>query len=364
MRHAAALFAGSLFVFSALSIAGPGLAHGVSPVVPVAGGFDGPLQIDVGASGQVYVGQAFTGTLTKIRPNSTTKDLVSVPGQEITGVASRGNDVAFTWTNGDPDHPAAELRLRTADGRVRTIANLYAYEKRQNPDAVNVYGFKTLSARCAARVPAELGGGKPYTGVVDSHPYAVANAPDGGWYVADAGANDILYVSPTGKVQTSNIMHRIKVTVTTAIARHLGLPACTVNQGYSFEPVPTDVEVTSDGNVLYISLLPGGPEDLSIGPPGQVVHTYPCAGCSIADQLGDQNRLGVNFAGASNVAVGGPGNRLYVSELFGDDVLVRKGGVWETFVELPAPASIEVVGSTLYVAYDVFGDGKVAKIAL
>ncbi len=95
-----------------------------------------------------------------------------------------------------------------------------------------------------------------------------------------------------------------------------------------------------------------------------MVHTYPCAGCSIADQLGDQNRLGVNFAGASNVAVGGPGNRLYVSELFGDDVLVRKGGVWETFVELPAPASIEVVGSTLYVAYDVFGDGKVAKIAL
>ena len=71
------------------------------------------------------------------------------------------------------------------------------------------------------------------------------------------------------------------------------------------------------------------------------------------------NRL----AGASNVAVG-PGGRLYVSELYGDDILVRTPDGWLVLALLPAPASIEVVGKTMYVAYDAFGNGKVATISL
>ena len=58
----------------------------------------------------------------------------------------------------------------------------------------------TASGTCpspAPTSPPEIGPAT-YNGIIDSHPYAVANAPDGGWYVADAAGNDILKVSAVG----------------------------------------------------------------------------------------------------------------------------------------------------------------------
>ena len=103
------------------------------------------------------------------------------------------------------------------------VADLWRFEKRHNPDAAATYGFLNLSERCAAQVPAEIGG-KSYNGIVDAHPYALADAKGGGWYVADAGANAILHVSPRGSIKVVAVLPRQKTRVTAEAASALDLP--------------------------------------------------------------------------------------------------------------------------------------------
>ena len=85
------------------------------PSAPIVSGLAGPLQLDVGADGQIYVGQAFAGVLTKVRPNGTTKDLAAEQG-EIAGVASRGYDVVYTTSGGTEEEPFSLLRKRRPTG--------------------------------------------------------------------------------------------------------------------------------------------------------------------------------------------------------------------------------------------------------
>ena len=59
--------------------------------------------------------------------------------------------------------------------------------------------------------------------------------------------------------------------------RRIGLPACVTGLNYKFEPVPTDVEMGPDG-WLYVSSLPGGPEDGSLGAQGRVYKVNPANG--------------------------------------------------------------------------------------
>lgn len=323
-----------------------------APSDPIAQGLAGPLQFEVSPNG-IYVGQSFAGVLTKVRPNGTTSNLVASPGNGITGVATRGYDVVFTWRSNDEANPASALKRRFANGTVRTIANLYAFEKRTNPDARNEYGFRNLSAACAAQVPPEIGG-LPYQGLIDSNPYAVANAPDGGWYVADAGANAILKVSATGRVSVVYVPRPQKITVTAAIAAATGLPSCTVGKVYAFEPVPTDVEVADNG-MLFATLLPGGPEDASLGARGAVVRIDP----------GDSewSPIATGFLGATNLALA-PGGRIYVAELFANRIslLDLRTRVVTPYVDVPSPAGVEYVGGTLYASVDVFGNGSIVSI--
>jgi len=318
----------------------------------VVQGLAGPLQFDVGDAGQIYVGQDFAGTLTKVRPNGSTSDLVSRPGTEIAGVASRGYDVVFTSSNGGETTPPTKTALerRFANGTVHTIANLLKFEQTHNPDAGNVYGFRNLSKSCADKLPAEIGPAT-YTGIIDSHPYAVANAPDGGWYVADAAGNDILHVSPAGDVSVVFVFRPQTTGITAEAAEANGLPACTVGKVYAFEPVPTDVEVKSNGS-LIVSLLPGGPEDPSLGARGKVMRVA---------LDGEFATLADGLAGATNVAIGA-GGRVYVTELFANRVSVIQNHMVTKLADLPSPAGVEYSNGTLYVSTDVFGNGSIVKI--
>jgi len=336
---------------SALLLAGPTSASAAADVSdPIVSGLAGPLQIDVGANGQIYVGQSFAGLLTKVRANGTTKTLVD-EGIEVSGVASRGYDVAYLVDGGEGVTTAA-LKLRKANGKVHTIANLMKYEVKHNPDEFQRYGFRNLDPECADQVPAEVGGGYPYGGIVDSHPYGLANAADGGWYVADAGANAIYHVSKKGKIEVVNVPRPQKAVVTAEAAEANGLPECTVGATYAFEPVPTDVEVNKLGYVIF-SLLPGGPEDPSLGARGAVYRVSP----------GDYewSRLGGGFAGATNVATA-PGGRIYVSEIFGNRISLLKNHQVTTVAEVPNPAGLEFKNGKLYAATDVFGNGSIVKI--
>jgi hypothetical protein len=322
------------------------------PVVsdPIASGFEGPLQMDLGAKGQLYVAQDFAGVITKVRANGTTKDVVTEPG-EVAGVASNGYDVTYTFIGGTEDEPIALLKRRLANGTIKTIADLGLYEAEHNPDAFARYGFRHLAPDCAAQVPPAIGG-EPYGGIAESHPYAVANDPDGGWYVADAGANAILHVSPSGDIEVVKVPRPVKAGITAEAAEALGLPDCTIGEVFAYEPVPTDVEVNARG-YLIVSLLPGGSEDGRLGARGQIMRISP----------GDfeWTIMTDGIAGAANIATA-PGGRVYVSELFGNQISVLRNHVLTPVTALASPAALEFENGKLYASTDVFGAGSIVSI--
>jgi hypothetical protein len=336
----------------ALGVATPswGTASPPSPQT-LTNGLVSPLQIDVGHRGQVYTGQVFAGLLTKVRPDGSVKVLTAEQGS-VSGVAAKGYNVAYTMQGGTQRNPTALLRWRQSNGKTRTVADLGAYEASRNPDAANTYGFLDLGPTCAAKVPPEIGG-EPYTGTIDSNPYALANAPGGGWYVADSGANAILKVSSRGSVRTVAVLPPQPITLTAQMAQSIGLPPCTVGATYAFEPVPTDVEVNRWGG-LIVSLLPGGPEDASLGARGSVVRVT---------TSGAVRRIAGGFLGATNVALDGHG-RIYVAELFANRISVLRNGVVRPFADIASPASVEIARGRLYASTDVFGDGSIVTFRL
>jgi glucose/arabinose dehydrogenase len=329
-----------------------GIAGAATVSAPIADGFAGPLQIAVGQPGGVYVAQDFAGVLTKLGKKGDRTDLVSAPGSEVAGVAAGGNgNVFYSTTFESQERFHAEVRRVLPNGKVSTLADVGAYEAAVNPDAGATYGFAGISADCAAQLPPEAGP-PSYTGIVDSHPYALALAPDGGVLVADAAANDILRVRPNGRIETVAVLPPQPFVVTAEAAAANGFPDCTVGLTYSFEPVPTDVEVGPDG-MLYVSLLPGGPEDPSLGARGAVYVVNP--------QTGASHKLAGGFAGATSLAVGA-GGAVYVSELFADEIAVVRGGTTVDTIPLSQPAAVEYADGVLYASTQVFGNGAVVTI--
>lgn len=319
---------------------------------PVAEGLVTPLQIDV-VDGKVYVAQAFAGLVSKIRRDGTVKNLVKEKGASVGGVAVRDGNVAYT-INDDEGKMRAQLKLRKKSGKIRPLADLQSFEEHRNPDKTNTYGFDDLDPYCAAEVPEEIGG-EPYTGLVDSNPYAVANRRKRGWYVADAGANAIFSVTKQGRIRTRVVLPPQPTEITAGAAEALGLPECTVGSSYAFEPVPTDVEVARNGD-LYVTLLPGGPESPVLGARGSVVRI---AAGSRATQT-----VARGFFAATNLALDKKG-RVYVTEMFADKVSVVRSGSPRSFVDLPMPGAIEFSKGRLYVAIGVLDEvsgGSIVKI--
>jgi hypothetical protein len=87
----------------------------------------------------------------------------------------------------------------------------------------------------------------------DSDPYDVV-AYRGGWVVADAGANDLLYVSATGRV---SMLARFPAVAEQVPAGVFGNPTPITVEA---QAVPTSVAVGPDG-ALYVGLLRGVPSD-------------------------------------------------------------------------------------------------------
>jgi hypothetical protein len=305
---------------------------------PIATGLVGPLQMDVEGD-RVVVAQNFIGVLSEVNADGSTDPLYQQKDGEVAGVAIHGDSVGFLTTK-HTKKPASFLKLLDAEGSVTTIANLYKYEAEVNPDGDAKYGFRGLSKSCKQKLP-NAPGVAPYTGIVDSHPYGLADAEDGTWYVADAAANAILSVTPEGDGSTVAVLPPQKLRdVTKAQAKATGLPGCVAGHTFNFEPVPTDVEI-DDAGQLVVSLLPGGPEDPSLGARGSVVRIDPATGA--------RTPVASGFAGATNVAVNG--DTIYVSELFGGKVTaIAADGATSTFYEAKQPAAIEWANGKLYVA--------------
>jgi DNA-binding beta-propeller fold protein YncE len=206
-----------------------------------------------------------------------------------------------------------------------------------------------ISDECAAQWPVEQLGPPTYTGIVDSHAYKLAPVP-WGVYVADAGANTISLVSWSGRVSTAAVLPPQPLQLPDDPAG-IGLPACAGGLTYLFEPVPTDIELSWHG--AFVSLLPGGPEDPSLGARGSVVKVDLSSGRS--------RTVGTGLLAATDVAVS-PRGDVYVTELFGGRVskLTRSGPV--TVAEFDTPAAVEWHAGRLYVAHDAFGSGKISIV--
>ncbi|MFC6451388.1 ScyD/ScyE family protein [Cellulomonas gelida] len=338
--------------------AGPGSGHpghhhgGKVPALrgttTVAEHLAGPLTFGVGRHGSLVVGQAFAA-----QPTSVPKSGAPVPwyqgeeGTDVAAVSIADGTTTFATRVGDQESVSSSLLMqRDRRGTIRQVADLLAFEQSANPDAVNTYGFTDLPAECAAQVPPMFA---PYTGAVDSHAYGSVTV-HGLTYVADAGANAILSVDRRGTVRTVAVLPPLEVTVTAEAADTFGLPDCVVGESYGFEPVPTDVEVGRHG-ALYVTTLPGGPEDGSLGANGALHRIDP--------RTGRITTLATGFAGATGVALDPSGNA-YVAELQGNEVsVVTRWGKVRVLGAFTQPAGVEWANGTLYVSTDVFGDGSI-----
>lgn len=348
-RAAIGIAATTTLACTALLASAPAVAK---PTIsdPIISGLATPLQMDVDTSKaipRIVVGETFAGMLTLVKGDGTKKVLHTEDGAEVAGVAFTGKRIAFLTTSMDPGNPGSFLKVRKADGSVKTVADLRDFEVEQNPDGDATYGILGLDQECEDQLPpAEEAPLRPYSGLVDSHPYAVAVDPEGGWYVAEAAGNTILHVSPQGAVEVVTTFAPLLVEITADAAEANGLPECTIGRDYATEAVPTDVEVNRDG-WLIASLLPGGPEDPSFGARGEVVQVKPATG--------KVKTIASGFVAASNVALSG--GKIYVSELFGGQISkINQDAEVTKFVNASMPAALEWSEGQLFASIDALDE--------
>lgn len=305
----------------------------------LADGLLSPLHLDVHGQRNrpdVLVSQSFMGMISRVEKGGVT-DVVEQPGG-FTGGMQAGPYGTLAYLAAD--EVSTYLKVMLPGGKVKTIADLGAFEKAENPDQVNDYGLQGATPECIKSLPPELPIA-PYPGLEDSNPYELLVARHGA-YVADAGGNTILFVTWSGRIRTVAVLPPQPEVISAEIADATGLPECVVGLTMNFEPVPTDVE-NGPGHYLYVSSLPGGPEDASLGARGGVFKVGP--------QDGWVKQIGTGFLGASNLAVD-PWGSIYVTELFGNRISKLVNGGPVAYKQINQPAAIEWFDGRLYATAD------------
>ena len=335
---------------AALLVLGPVAAASAAPPPPgpttLAEGLVSPLHVSGGPGKDVTVSQEFLGQLTTF-DNWSSTTAYEAPGWDVSGSDYRGSTLFFLESQGagpeDPRPLAGSLKSIHGRGTVSTVTDqIGAYETANNADGGVHYGLSAADVAahpdCVAQL-STLGFPTSYTGEVDSHPYALTVAGNVA-YVADAGMNAVLAVNlTTGAIRTVAVLPPRPAVITPEAATAFPIGAC-VGLTYVFEPVPTDVQVGPDG-WLYVSSLPGGPEDASFGPRGAVFRVAPATG---------QLQVHVeNLVTPTGLAFDGRGN-LYIASLFGDGIFKVPAGSHTASLFLGAgmAADVDVNGSTLY----------------
>lgn len=311
-----------------------------------------PFGLALDNQGKVLVADGAKNTVFRLDGSTLTPlaQGLAKPGADVAGV-DVADDGSWAYTTSAAEeftHTAAQLVIKK-DGKPDVVADILAYETAKNPDKAKTYGLPAGNDCADGRAWLEQATGGPatYTGLVDSHPYAVASLGHGSWAVADAGANAIFKVDAAGKVSTIAVLPPQKTVLTTALLAAVtppgapAAPACLDGLTYGFEAVPTDVELGPLGQ-LWVSTLPGGPEDPSFGARGSVYLVNPWSGWS--------TRLATGFAGATNLAVTSTGT-VYVAELFGGKITqMTWWGKKSTFKTLESPLAVEVDRTSVYAA--------------
>lgn len=287
--------------------------------------------------GEVWVADGGTVTVSHLVDGHPVPIATGPAKGDVAGI-DVARDGTLAYTTSTASHRRTTLVITKA-GRPDVVADLAGYEATANPDGRVTYGLRAGASACAKRFIERISGGPAtYTGAIDSHPYAVASLGDGSWAVADAGGNDVLRVSATGKVSTIAVLPSQPLLFTADLVAALGGPSCLVGESYRFEAVPTDVE-RGFGGRLFVTTLPGGPEDPGFGARGSVYRVTP--------ETGHVAKVVSGLSGPTNLAIG-TANVLYVAEFFAGKVTKVKDGVKTTFAPLPGALSVEVDGGNVY----------------
>jgi hypothetical protein len=309
----------------------------------IATGVGAPFQI-ARRHGTVYFTDGFAGTINKITRKGT-KVVARVP--DVAGVEFSGSGKTMAIAHGGGPTSRVTLVRR---GHRTVHAAVGQYEQKVNPDKSRTYGVVAGGSDAClnelANVPPPEGappGSVPppiYKGLVDSHPYQLAPLRRGAFAVAEAGGNSILRVSRRGAISLIALLPPQPVKLTAAQATAQGAPSC-AGATYAFEPVPTDVERAR--GALWVTTLPGGPEDPSLGARGSVYRI----------KHGVVKKVAGGFLGATNLGV--VGGRVYVSEFFGGKITkFGKGGRFTRYT-VPGAVSVEATRKRLFIG--TFGAG-------
>lgn len=351
MRHLRSLAVGC--AAAGLAVTAPGVAGANPKPTPpkvLSTSVGAPFNLEV-AGTRVLIADGGAGYVGSLQADGSVAPVVGgVPG--AAGVATRGAWLAYTSTVSNEEtfeNFASGVHVRNPAGGT-VYADTTAYEKAHNPDSVNTYGPQTDDP-CVTGVL-----GPSYTGMLDSHAYSVARNGNS-WLLADAGANDLLAVTDSGRISTVAVFPPQPHTVTAEQASALGMPECVAGTTYNFEPVPTDVEV-GPGGEIYVTTLPGGPEGPELGARGSLWKVNPSTHAI--------TRIATGFAGATNLALGKHGD-IYVAELFGGKISVVNSRGVSTLLNLPGVVSVETsANGTLYagtMGMDASTPGSIVKIA-
>lgn len=305
----------------------------------------GPFQIALRRH-TVFYTDGFVGTLNKITSRGP-RVVANIPG--IAGVEFTRDGKTMAVASGDG--PTSQVKIKRRGYRALVVPT-GSYEESVNPDQSNTYGVRAGGNRCANKWLKDASGSPhaTYRGQVDSHPYQLARLSHGSWAVAEAGGNAILRISRRGQISTIAVLPPQPITFTRAQAEALGAPDCVIGVTYAFEPVPTDVERGAHGS-LWVSTLPGGPEDPSLGARGSVYQI---------SSTGVVRRIATGFLGATNLAVAG--GHIYVAELFNGQVTRIGRGGRSAAVKIDTPLSVEATSRHLYIGTLATGPGSPGKI--
>jgi hypothetical protein len=306
-----------------------------SSITVIAKNLVGPLSVAQAPDGTRYWTDNFAGILYKQAPGG--QATVAYKGtKKAPAEAVSADGGVLRFATGSGNNKAGKIWTLDSSGAPVLIADTYAYEKKANPDRKVRYGFQDTPKSCLDKVPGQVPA--TYKGIKETHPYATAVA-NGITYVADAGGNAVLAISPAGVVSTVAVIKPLKVKVTKPLAKAFGLPSCTLGKKYAFEAVPTDVEVAPNGS-LYVTSLPGGPEDPSLGANGRVIKVNPTNGRTKTVLRGLVSPTGLAIASNGD---------MYVAQLFKGEISKIKAGTSKVrkYIALPLPAAVEVTPTGL-----------------
>ena len=313
-------------------LAGPAGAHAAPSakptVTPVATKLLSPLSVAVAPDGTRYFSDNFAGVLYKQTPGAAPTVVFQGPKRaEVGAVSAVGGQLRFAVSQGDNEQ--GRVYTLDATGAPVQVGDTGKAEKKQNPDGRYHYGFRNLPGSCLLdpQMPTQT------WGLRETHPYA-STVVNGTTYVADAGANAVFAFGADGSVRSFMVPAAV-VEVTKTAAENLHLPKCAIGRKFALEAVPTDIEAGPDGS-LYVTSLPGGPEDGSFGAAGRVLKLNPATGKvrTVVRHLVSPTGLAVDTNGD-----------LYVAQLFAGVVSKVKAGSTRAkpFAEVRLPGDVEVV---------------------